>query len=183
MQYLAANKIEDADQQRAVLLSTTYRLIRNFVSPKKPTEFKFTEIVEVVQKHMILNRLLLSNNSISTLEIDEQESQWQPILQNYDNFRSIVSQYYPTLDLANAYQQIPLDEQSRKVVLKRHCGLQLLVQSRQSCEWPSHYCKIRKKSTIKVYKSKKTFDFFTRLLSWKIPDCFNLFIIGHHSFS
>ena len=55
MQYLAANKIEDADQQRAVLLSVcgpaTYRLIRNLVSPKKPTEFKFTEIVEAVQKH------------------------------------------------------------------------------------------------------------------------------------
>ena len=55
IQYLAANKIEDADQQRAILLSVcgpvTYRLIRNMVSPKKPTELKFAEIVEVVQKH------------------------------------------------------------------------------------------------------------------------------------
>ncbi|MCY3927857.1 MAG: retroviral-like aspartic protease family protein [Acidobacteria bacterium] len=54
-QYLTANKIEDADQQRAVLLSVcgaaTYRLIRNLVSPKKPTELKFSEIVEIVQKH------------------------------------------------------------------------------------------------------------------------------------
>ena len=55
VQYLAANKIEDADQQRAVLLSicgpATYRLIQNLVSPKKPTELKFTEIVEALQKH------------------------------------------------------------------------------------------------------------------------------------
>ena len=55
IQYLAANKIEDADQQRAILLSVcgpaTYRLICNLVSPKKPTELKFAEIVEVVQKH------------------------------------------------------------------------------------------------------------------------------------
>ena len=55
VQYLAANKVEDADQQRAVLLSVcgpaTYRLIRNLVSPKKPTELKFAEIVEIVQKH------------------------------------------------------------------------------------------------------------------------------------
>ena len=55
VQYLAANKIEDPDQQRAVLLSVcgpaTYRLIRNLVSPKKPQEFKFAEIVEIVQKH------------------------------------------------------------------------------------------------------------------------------------
>ena len=40
VQYLAANKIEEPDQQRAVLLSVcgpaTYRLIRNLVSPKKP---------------------------------------------------------------------------------------------------------------------------------------------------
>ena len=54
-QYLAANKIEDPDQQRAILLSVcgpaTYRLIRNLVSPKKPTELKFSEIVEHVQKH------------------------------------------------------------------------------------------------------------------------------------
>jgi len=55
VQYLAANKIEDADQQRAVLLNVcgpaTYRLIWNLVSPKKPTEFKFGEIVKAVQKH------------------------------------------------------------------------------------------------------------------------------------
>ena len=43
-QYLVTNKIEDADQQRAVLLSVcgpaTYQLIRSLVSPKKPTELK-----------------------------------------------------------------------------------------------------------------------------------------------
>ena len=54
-QYLACNEIENADQQRAVLLSvcgpTTYRLIRNLVAPKKPTELKFAELVEVLQKH------------------------------------------------------------------------------------------------------------------------------------
>ena len=54
-QYLAANKIEDADQRRAVLLSVcgpaTYRLIRSLVSPRKPTELKFAELVEVLQKH------------------------------------------------------------------------------------------------------------------------------------
>ena len=55
VQYLAANKIEEPDQQRAIPRSVcgpaTYRLIRNLVSPKKPQEFKFVEIVELVQKH------------------------------------------------------------------------------------------------------------------------------------
>ena len=55
VQYLEANKIEDADQQRAVLLSVcgaaTYRLIHNLVSPKKPTELNFSKIVEIVKKH------------------------------------------------------------------------------------------------------------------------------------
>ena len=54
-QYLAANKIEDTDQQRAALLSVcgpaTYRLIGSLVSPKKPTELKFAELVEALQKH------------------------------------------------------------------------------------------------------------------------------------
>jgi len=54
-QYLAANKVEDADQQKAILLSVcgpaTYRLIRNLASPKKPTELKLKEIVELVGKH------------------------------------------------------------------------------------------------------------------------------------
>ena len=54
-QYFAANKIEDADQQRAILLSVcgsaTYRLIRNLVSPKKPTELKIEDLITTVQKH------------------------------------------------------------------------------------------------------------------------------------
>ena len=49
-QYLAANKIEDADQQKAILLSVcgpaTYQLICSLVSPKNPAEFKFKEITE-----------------------------------------------------------------------------------------------------------------------------------------
>ena len=55
VQYLAANKIKEPDQQQAVLLSicgpANYQLIHNLVSPKKPQEFKFAEIVEIVQKH------------------------------------------------------------------------------------------------------------------------------------
>ena len=54
-QYLTANKIEDPDQQRAILLSVcspaTYRLIRSLVSYKKPAELKFKDIAESVQKH------------------------------------------------------------------------------------------------------------------------------------
>ena len=55
VQYLAANKIKEPDQQRAVLLSVygpaTFQLIRNLVSPKKPQEFKFAEIVEIMEKY------------------------------------------------------------------------------------------------------------------------------------
>ena len=54
-QYLAANKVEDADQQRAILLSVcgpaTYRLICSLVPLKKPSKVKFKEITEVVQRH------------------------------------------------------------------------------------------------------------------------------------
>ena len=54
-QYLIANKVEETDQQRAILLSVcspaTYRLIHNFASPKKPTELKFNDIMDLVTKH------------------------------------------------------------------------------------------------------------------------------------
>ena len=52
-QYFAAIKIEDADQQKAILLSVcgppTYRFICNLVSPKKPTELKIADLIAVVQ--------------------------------------------------------------------------------------------------------------------------------------
>ena len=48
-------KVEDADQQRAILLivcgPATYQLIHNLASPKKPTEPKFQDIVGLVTKH------------------------------------------------------------------------------------------------------------------------------------
>ena len=54
-QYLAADKIEDVDEQRAILLSVcdpaTYRFICSLVSPKKRAELKFTDIADIVQKH------------------------------------------------------------------------------------------------------------------------------------
>lgn len=54
-QYFAANKIMDTNQQRAILSvvcgPATYQLICNLVSPTKPTDLKFLELIEIVQKH------------------------------------------------------------------------------------------------------------------------------------
>ena len=55
VQYFAANDVESADKNRAILLSvcgpTTYKLIRNILAPVKPTERTFTQLVEVVEQH------------------------------------------------------------------------------------------------------------------------------------
>ena len=55
-QYFIANDVKTADKQRVVLLSAvggqTYQLIRNLLSPTKPTEVTFAEIVDAVQKHV-----------------------------------------------------------------------------------------------------------------------------------
>ena len=77
-QYFAANKIEDADQQRAILLSicvpATYRLIHNLVSPKKPTELKIADLITIVQKHhdpkpsMIVQRFRFNGRNCHTGE-------------------------------------------------------------------------------------------------------------------
>ena len=54
-QYFAANEITDNGKKRAILLSAcgaaTYRLIRTLVSPSKPGEKSFTEIVKLVSDH------------------------------------------------------------------------------------------------------------------------------------
>ena len=54
-QYFTANDVENAEKQRAILLSvcgaSTYQLIRNLVAPAKPTDKSFAEIVTLVQEH------------------------------------------------------------------------------------------------------------------------------------
>ena len=54
-QYFIANDIKGEERQRAVLLSicgaSTYQLIRNVVSPAKPTEKTFDEIVATMKEH------------------------------------------------------------------------------------------------------------------------------------
>lgn len=54
-QYFLANDVEDAGKQRAILLSvcgpSLYQLIRNLVTPKKPSKVVFKDIIELVQTH------------------------------------------------------------------------------------------------------------------------------------
>ena len=54
-QYFTANDIVGGDKQRAILLSSvgasTYQLIRNLISPEKPMEKSFDEIVKVIAVH------------------------------------------------------------------------------------------------------------------------------------
>ena len=56
-QYFTANDVDSADKQRAVLLSacgpTTYKLMRNLVSPRKPGGCTFAELVDAVHKHYV----------------------------------------------------------------------------------------------------------------------------------
>ena len=53
--YFAANDVNNASKQRAILLSvcgaTTYQLIRNLVAPAKPVDKSFRELVTLVKEH------------------------------------------------------------------------------------------------------------------------------------
>ena len=55
-QYFAANEITDNNKKRAVLLSVcgakTYKLIRNLVNPRKPTDKSFVELINLVKNHL-----------------------------------------------------------------------------------------------------------------------------------
>ena len=54
-QYFVANDIKGNERQRVVLLSicgaSTYQLIRSMVSPAKPTEKTFDELVTLLRQH------------------------------------------------------------------------------------------------------------------------------------
>ena len=54
--YFTANEINDAGKKRAMLLSScgakTNKQIRNLVSPGKPTDKTFAELVNIVKNHL-----------------------------------------------------------------------------------------------------------------------------------
>lgn len=54
--HLIANGVDNAERKRAVLLgscgASTYHLIRRLVSPNKPTDKTFHEIVKLVKDHL-----------------------------------------------------------------------------------------------------------------------------------
>ena len=55
-QFFQANGVATAEKQRAVLLSVcgspTYLLIRNLVSPEKPTDKTYVQLVKMVREHV-----------------------------------------------------------------------------------------------------------------------------------
>ena len=55
-QFFQANGVTAAEKQRAVLLSlcgsSTYLLIRNLVSPEKPTDKTYAQLVKLVREHV-----------------------------------------------------------------------------------------------------------------------------------
>ena len=63
-QYFVANKITEGQRKKAVLLtvieSKAYGLLRNLLSPAKPVEKKFDEIVQVVQNHLNPRPLIIA---------------------------------------------------------------------------------------------------------------------------
>ena len=63
-QFFVANKITEAKQKVAVLLtvigSKSYGLLRNLVSPAKPAEKKFEDIVEVMKNHLNPKPLIIA---------------------------------------------------------------------------------------------------------------------------
>ena len=55
-QYFLANDVTEAAKKRAIFLSVvgdkTYKLIRDLVAPKKPTEKSYKELVELLTAHL-----------------------------------------------------------------------------------------------------------------------------------
>ena len=69
--YFAANNVKNAEQQRAIFLSSvgasTYQLIKSLLAPSKPAEKSFDELVKLVKDHhqpppsMIVQRYMFNS--------------------------------------------------------------------------------------------------------------------------
>ena len=55
-QYFIANAIDEADKKRGILLtvigSETYSLLRSLISPAKPADKTFSQLVDVLKAHL-----------------------------------------------------------------------------------------------------------------------------------
>ena len=80
--YFTANNIEDAEKRRAILLSVcgaaTYKRIKSLISPSKPTEKSFDEIVQLMSDHYSMH------------DHGSQENLLQSLWQNSKNLQSTV---------------------------------------------------------------------------------------------
>ena len=108
-QYLATSKVEDADQQRAILLSicgpATYRLIHNLLSPKTPTELNFKDIMDLLTKHhdskpsVIVQRYRFNTrNRHSGESISTYVTELHHLSEYYCNFENFIKQGAVCLD-------------------------------------------------------------------------------------
>ena len=93
-QYFTANdiKAEEEDKRRAILLSvcgaSTYQLIRNLVSPSKPTDKTFAQLVKLVQDHHQSPPSAIVQERISTLLYAGKERLSVNLLPVYANYQS-----------------------------------------------------------------------------------------------
>ena len=66
-EYFTANDVDDADKQRALLLSNvgpeTYQLIRSLVAPDKPKDKTFVALVKLVADSVIVQRFHFNTRS------------------------------------------------------------------------------------------------------------------------
>ena len=55
-QYFTANDVESPEKQRAILLSgcgaQTYQLLKNLLTPEKPTDKSFSDLVKLIKDHL-----------------------------------------------------------------------------------------------------------------------------------
>ena len=153
-QYFLANEVEDAGKQRAILLSVcgskTYALARDLLQPAKPAETTFKKIVDTHEKHFspkpseIVERYKFHSRNIAPIVPVVKQDGSVRICGDYKCTVNQVSKLdnYPIpktedllatlgggnkftkLDMSQAYQQLLLDEESKKfTTINTHKGL------------------------------------------------------------
>ena len=93
-QYFAANDVDSAEKQRAILLSVcgaqTYQLLKNLLAPEKPTDKSFSDLVQLMKNHLQLRPSIIVERFTFHSRIRKEGSQSRYMLLNLNSYRNIV---------------------------------------------------------------------------------------------
>ena len=129
--YTYANGIDTKDEKKlvsvflAIVGSSTYDLLRNLVAPKKPAEYKFKELVDVLQRHFEPAPLIIAER-FHFHKRDQHEGE------GVADYAAVLKQYAERCDFAEFLEQALRD---RFVCGLKNSAIQKKMLTEKKLSW------------------------------------------------